>query len=72
MSNNLRIVVLVGVCLHIPDNLVREELRELSSLKNVAFHITQYIVSQSLDNLRDVKERYVNGMAFQCPHCVLD
>lgn len=66
------VIVLVGIGLHIPDDLMCEQLRELSSLQDVPFYVTQCIVSQRLYDLRDVEEGNVAGVALQRSHCVLD
>ena len=42
---NLRIFVLVHVCIHVPDDLMREELRGLGRIENVVFHVSKLIVA---------------------------
>jgi hypothetical protein len=69
---NLRFVILVGVRLHVPDDLVGKELGELGRLEDVPLNIAQSVISERLDNLWDVEERHINRMAFQSPHGVLD
>jgi hypothetical protein len=72
MSYNLRVVIFVGVCFHVPNYLVRKELRELGRFQNVALDIAQGVVSESLDDLRNIKERHIDRVALQCPHGILD
>lgn len=69
---NLLIVVLVGVGLHVPDDLVGKELGELGRLEDVPLNVAQGIVSERLDNLRYVEERHINRMALQGPHGILN
>jgi hypothetical protein len=71
MTYDLRVFVFEHVSFHIPDDLMSEKLRELRSLHNITLNISQSIISKSLDNLRDVKERDIDRMALQCPHGVL-
>jgi hypothetical protein len=71
MTYDLRVFVFEHVGFHIPDDLMSEKLRELRSLHNITLNISQSIISKSLDNLRDVKERDIDRMALQCPHGVL-
>ena len=72
MAYNLGIVVLVGVRLHVPDDLVGKELRELGRLQNVTLNIAQGVISKSLDDLRHVKEGHVDRVALQRSHGILD
>ena len=57
---NLRIVIFIGVRLHVPDDLVGKELGELGCLKDVPLNVAQGIVSERLHNLRDEEERHIN------------
>ena len=71
MSYNLRVFILVRVGLHVPDDLVREELREFGSLNNITLHISEGIISKGLDNLWHVEECDIDGMSLESPHGVL-
>lgn len=51
---------------------MRKELRESPGLNNVAFHIAESIIAQSLDNLRHIEKRNVHGMCFQSTDSILD
>ena len=59
-SYNLGIIIFVCVCLHIPDDLVSKELRELRCLKNITLYISKRVVSKSLDDLRHIEERNIH------------
>lgn len=72
MTYNQAVIIFVRVGLHIPDDLMSKELRKLGSLNDVALHIAQVIISERLHNLRDIEERHVNRVAFQCPHSILN
>jgi hypothetical protein len=61
---NFRILVFICVCLDVPDNLVGKELGEFGRFKDISFNIAKNIITQDLDNLRDVEECYVDRMAF--------
>ena len=71
ISYNLRIFILVGVGLHVPDDLMGEELREFGSLNNVALYVSERIISKSLDDLWYVEECDIDGVALESPHGVL-
>ena len=51
---------------------MREQLRELGRLEDIALNVTQSIITKGLHNLRDIEERHVNRVTLQCPHSVLD
>ena len=68
---NLRVVILVHVGLHVPDNLMRKELRKFCGFYDVSFHIAEHVVAKRLDNLRHVEESHIHGVTFERPHCIL-
>jgi len=67
----LGIFILVGVCLHIPYDLMCEKLRKFGSLYYISRNIPQSIISKSLYNLWYVEERDVDSMALYGSHTVL-
>jgi len=71
-THNLRVVILVCVRLHVPDDLVGKKLRELRRLQDVAFDVAQRIVPKGLHDLRHVEEGDIHRVALQCSHGVLD
>jgi len=70
-THNQRILILVRIRLHIPNNLMRKQLRELCRLENKPLDIPQLIPPQRLDNLGHIKERRINAMTLQRPHRIL-
>ncbi|KAI6770600.1 hypothetical protein HG530_005229 [Fusarium avenaceum] len=69
---NLSIIVLVRVGLHVPDNLMSKQLRELSRFQDVPLHISKAVVAEGLDNLGNIEKGHINGVALQRTHGVLD
>jgi hypothetical protein len=51
---------------------VGEKLRELCGFDDVSLDIAQRIISKSLDDLGNIEERRIDGMAFQSAHGVLN
>ncbi len=72
ITHNCTIIVLVHVRLHIPNDLVGKQLRKLRCLNDVPFNVAKIVISQTLYDLWDVEECYINRMTFQCSHRVLD
>src|SRR5690606_10688381 len=68
---NQSIVVLVRIGLHVPDDLVSEQLRELRGFQDKALDISKRIISQRLYNLRHIEERDVNRVVLERPHGIL-
>lgn len=50
---------------------MREKLRKLRRLDDVAFNVTECIISEGLHNLRYIKECHINRVAFQNSHGIL-
>lgn len=71
-TNNLAVVVFVRVGLHVPYNLVCEELGELCSLYDVPLNIAKCIIPKGLHDLGDVEEGHINRVTFKRPHSILD
>lgn len=71
MTHNFSVVILVGVCFHIPYDLVSKELRELCSLYNVPFCIAESIVSERLHYLRNIEEGDIDRVALESPYSIL-
>lgn len=61
---HLRVFVLVRVCFHVPNHLVCKQLGKLRRFQDITLNITQSIVSESLDELRNKVETDINGMTF--------
>jgi hypothetical protein len=57
-----RIFILESIGIHVPYDLVSEELGEFGRLNDVSLNIAQDIIAQGLHNLRDVKEGHVHRM----------
>jgi len=57
---NLRIFIFVRVRLHVPDDLMCKELRELGSLDDESLHVSKHIVSKRLHNLWNVEKGHVD------------
>ena len=72
MTHHFRGLVLVSVRLHVPDDLVSEQLRKLSCLDDVSLNISQNIISKRLHNLVDIEEHDIYRVALKCPHRILD
>lgn len=70
-THNLTVIVLERIGLHIPNDLVCKQLRELRCLDDVTFDVTKCIIPKGLHNLRNVKEGHIDRMAFQSSHGVL-
>lgn len=68
----MAIVVFVGIGLHVPDDLVSEQLRKLCSLNDVAFDVAKRIVAHCLHNLWYVEEGYVHRVTLKRPHGILN
>ena len=68
----MRVLVLVGIGLHVPNHLMGEELGLLRSLKSVTFDIAQSIIPKSLDKLRHEVKTNRHGMTLQGPHRILE
>jgi hypothetical protein len=66
------IVVLVGVCLHVPYDLMGEKLRELRRLNDISLCIPERVVAESLHNLRDIEKGDIDRVALESPHCILE
>lgn len=71
-THNARVLVFVSICCHVPNNLMCEQLREFGCLDYIPLNISEYIIAQRLNNLWDIEECHVDGVAFQCPHSILD
>jgi hypothetical protein len=69
---DLGVVILVRVGLHIPNDLVGKQLRELRRLDDVPLDVSESIITESLHDLRDVEKGHVDSMALQCSHRVLN
>lgn len=81
MTNHFGCVVFVTIGLHIPNDLVAEQLRYLRSLEDEASNVawtlrkgmrtpedsilTQFVIPQCLHDLRDKEESEVHRMLFQ-------
>jgi hypothetical protein len=72
MTYHQGVFVLERIRLYVPYNLVREKLRELCGFDDVSLHVAQRIISKRLNDLRNVEERSVDGMAFESAYGVLD
>ena len=66
------VIVFVRIGFHIPDDLMRKELRELRSLQDVALDVAESIVAKSLHDLGHVEEGNVHRVVFQRPHGILE
>jgi hypothetical protein len=49
-----------------------EQLRKLSGFENVPLNIAQGVITESLDDLRDVEEGHVDGTTLQRSHGKLE
>jgi hypothetical protein len=66
------VFILERIGLHVPNNLVSKELGKLCGFDNVSLDISQRIIPQSLDDLWDIEERRIDGMAFESAHSILN
>lgn len=71
LGNTHRVVILVSVCLHIPYDLVAEQLRNFRCFKNESLDITQLVNAESLYDLRDEEERQFHRVLLEDPHGIL-
>jgi hypothetical protein len=70
-THNFRCFILVRVRLHVPDDLMGEQLRKLGRLNDVSLNVAKSIVSERLDNLVDVEEHDIYRVALKCSHSIL-
>lgn len=49
-----------------------EELREFCSLNDISLDIAKHVVTQTLDDLGNIKECHVDRMGFQSAHGILN
>ena len=68
---NGRVFVVIGIGLHVPDDLVGEHLGKLGSLEDVALYVSEGVVAEGLNDLRYVEECDVDIVALQSAHGVL-
>jgi hypothetical protein len=69
---NLGVLVFVSVGLHVPDDLMSEQLGEFGRLNDVSLNVAKNIVSERLHNLRNVEKGNVYGVALQRSHRILN
>lgn len=72
MTYDRAIIILIGVGLHVPYDLVSKQLRELCSLNDVTFNVAKRIVAKCLHDLGYVEECHINRVTFKCPHSILN